>query len=91
MKQGFTGLAVVAFLYLKFGYVQPLIMQSILCFKNFFMTKEARIYFFHAKTNTGELRRPFRVEGLFGAASEKVQPKTDKGSIKRVEKALKSQ
>lgn len=55
------------------------------------MTKEARIHFFNAKTNTGELRRPFRIEGPFGAANEKSQPKTDKGSIKRVEKALKAQ
>lgn len=60
-------------------------------FKNFFMTKEARIHLFNAKTNTGELRRPFRVEGLFGTANEKAQPKIDKGSIKRVEKALKAQ
>ncbi|KAI7888904.1 inorganic phosphate transporter Pho88 [Mucor mucedo] len=91
LNQGFTGLAVVAFLHLKFGYVQPLIIQSILGFKNFFMTKEARIHLFHANTSTGELRRPFRIEGPLGTANEKSQPKTDKGSIKRVEKALKAQ
>lgn len=90
MKQSFTNIAIVAFLHLKFGYVQPLIMQSILGFKTFFMTKEARIHLFNGRTSSGELRRPFRIEGLFNN-SEKRQPKTDKGSIKRAEKALKTE
>ena len=63
MQTNFTSIAIIAFLHLKFGYVQPLIMQSILGFKTFFMTKEARIHFFHASTSSGELRRPFRIEG----------------------------
>ncbi|KAI9467869.1 MAG: inorganic phosphate transporter Pho88 [Benjaminiella poitrasii] len=91
MKQGFTNIAVIAFLHLKFGYVQPLIIQSILGFKTFFMSKEARIHFFNGKTTSGELRRPFRVEAPFNMVNEKRQPKTDKGSIKRAEKALKAQ
>jgi hypothetical protein len=91
MKQNFTSIAIVAFLHLKFGYVQPLIIQSILGFKTFFMTKEARIHLFNGPTTTGELRRPFRIEGPFSMMNEKRQPKTDKGSIKRAEKALKAQ
>jgi hypothetical protein len=90
LKQGFTGLAMVAFLHLKFGYVQPLLIQSVLGFKTFFMTKEARIHFFNGKTTSGELRRPFRIESPFGIGGEKRQPKTDKGSIKRAEKAQKA-
>lgn len=90
LKQGFTGLAIVAFLHLKFGYVQPLIIQSVLGFKTFFMTKESRIHLFNGKTTTGELKRPFRIEALFGMVNEKRQPKTDKGLIKRVEKAQKA-
>lgn len=92
MKQGFTSIAIVAFLHLNFGYVQPLLIQSVLNFKTFLLTKEARIHFFNGNTKTGELRRPFRIESAFGGlANEKVQPKTDKGSIKRAEKALKTQ
>ncbi|KAI8364869.1 inorganic phosphate transporter Pho88 [Choanephora cucurbitarum] len=91
MQTNFTSIAIIAFLHLKFGYLQPLIMQSILGFKTFFMTKEARIHFFHASTSSGELRRPFRTEGPFSLLNEKRQPKTDKGSIKRAEKALKAQ
>ncbi|KAL9560314.1 hypothetical protein MBANPS3_000041 [Mucor bainieri] len=91
LKQGFTAIAIVAFLHLKFGYVQPLLIQSIMGFKTFFMTKEARIHLFNGKTSSGELRRPFRIEGPFSMVSEKRQPKTDKGSIKKAEKALKAQ
>lgn len=90
MKQGFTGMLMVAFLHLNFGYVQPLIIQSILNFKTFLMSKEPRIHFFGGNTTTGELRRPFRNESLFSMGNEKRQPKTDKGSIKRAEKALKA-
>lgn len=90
LKQSFTNLAIVAFLHLKFGYVQPLIIQSILGFKTFFMTKESRIHFFGGKTTSGELKRPFRIEAPFGMVNEKRQPKTDRGSIKRVEKAQKA-
>lgn len=81
----------MAFLHLKFGYVQPLLIQSIMGFKTFFMTKEARIHLFNGKTSSGELRRPFRVEAPFNMVSEKRQPRTDKGSIKKAEKALKAQ
>lgn len=88
LKQNFTSLAIIAFIHLKFGYVQPLLMQSIMGFKAFFMTKEARIHYLHGNTTTGELRRPFAVEGFWNARR---QPKTDKGSIKRAEKMLKSQ
>jgi hypothetical protein len=90
MKQSFTGMLMVAFLHLNFGYVQPLIIQGILNFKTFLMTKESRIHFFDGNTTTGELRRPFRNDSLFNMGSEKNQPKTDKGSIKRAEKALKA-
>lgn len=55
------------------------------------MTKEARIHLFNGKTSSGELRRPFRVEAPFNMVSEKRQPRTDKGSIKKAEKALKAQ
>ncbi|KAI8091174.1 inorganic phosphate transporter [Gilbertella persicaria] len=91
MKNNFTSIAIIAFLHLKFGYVQPLIMQSVMGFKAFFLTKEAQIHLLNGKTTNGELRRPFRVEGPLSMISEKRQPKTDKGSIKRAEKAMKAQ
>ncbi|CEG76653.1 hypothetical protein RMATCC62417_11515 [Rhizopus microsporus] len=90
MKQSFVGIALIAFIHLKFGYIQPLLVQSILGFKTFLMTKEARLHIWGAKA-TGDLRRPFRIEAPFGLVSEKKQPKTDKGSIKKAEKALKAE
>lgn len=90
IKQSAMGILMITFLHFKFGYIQPLLVQSILGFKTFLMTKEARIHFWGSPT-TGDLRRPFRIEAPFGMVSEKKQPRTDKGSIKKAEKALKAE
>lgn len=90
IKQSAMGILMITFLHFKFGYIQPLLVQSILGFKTFLMTKEARIHFWGSPT-TGDLRRPFRIEAPFGMVNEKKQPKTDKGSIKKAEKALKAE
>ncbi|CAO3681341.1 unnamed protein product [Rhizopus stolonifer] len=89
-KQSLIGIAVTAVIHIKFGYIQPLLVQSILGFKTFLTTKEARIHFWSAQA-TGDLRRPFRIEAPFGMVNEKKQPKIDKGSIKKAEKALKAE
>lgn len=90
LKQSAMGILLIVFLHFKMGYVQPLLAQSVLGFKTFLMTKEARIHFWGFPT-TGDLRRPFRLEAPFGMVNEKKQPKTDKGSIKKAEKALKAE
>ncbi|KAI8083143.1 inorganic phosphate transporter Pho88 [Halteromyces radiatus] len=90
MKQSVIGLAMVTFLHFKFGYVQPLIIQAVLGFKTFFTTKEARIHLFHQSTTSGDLKRPFRVDSPFGMSSLNPQPKTDKASIKKAERAMKA-
>lgn len=90
IKQSAMGILLISFLHFKMGYVQPLLVQSILGFKTFLMTKEVRIHFWGSPT-TGDLRRPFRIEAPFGMVSEKKQPKTDKGSIKKAEKAMKAE
>ncbi|KAI9032656.1 inorganic phosphate transporter Pho88 [Phycomyces nitens] len=88
IKQTFTGIAIVAFLHLQFHYIQPIVVQSLLGFKSFLMTKEARIHFWGEKP-VGELRRPFRIDSPLGIFPEKRQPRVDQGSIKKAEKALK--
>ncbi|KAI8970530.1 inorganic phosphate transporter Pho88 [Pilobolus umbonatus] len=90
IKQSAFGILFVAFIHFKMGYVQPLLVQSILGLKTFFTTKEARIHFWKSPT-TGDLRRPFRIEAPFGLVNEKKQPRTDKGSIKKAEKAMKAE
>ncbi|KAI9364168.1 inorganic phosphate transporter Pho88 [Pilaira anomala] len=90
VKQSAMGILMITFLHFKFGYIQPLLVQSILGFKTFLMTKEVRIHYWGSPT-VGDLRRPFRLEAPFGMVNEKKQPKTDKGSIKKAEKALKAE
>ncbi|KAI8377234.1 inorganic phosphate transporter Pho88 [Choanephora cucurbitarum] len=90
IKQSAGGILMIALLHFKFGFIQPLLVQSILGFKTFLMTKEARIHLWGSPA-TGDLRRPFRIDSPFGMISEKKQPKTDKGSIKKAEKALKAE
>ncbi|ORZ22313.1 inorganic phosphate transporter [Absidia repens] len=90
IKQSFTGIAMIAFLHLQFHYVQPLIMQSILGFKTFLVSKEARIHLWNGRTTSGELKRPFRMESSFGMpVPENRQPRTDRASLKKVERANK--
>lgn len=81
----------IAFLHMQFKYVQPLIIQAIMGFKTFFTTKEARIHIWGESTTSGPLKRPFRVESPFGMSQESQQPKVDKASIKRAEKAMKAE
>ncbi|KAL0095531.1 inorganic phosphate transporter Pho88 [Phycomyces blakesleeanus] len=90
IKQSLMGIAMIIVLHLKFNYVQPLIIQSILGFKTFLLTKEARIHIWGERATTGELKRPFRVVSPFGLNNEKMQPKVDQGSIKKAEKARKA-
>ncbi|KAI8377877.1 inorganic phosphate transporter Pho88 [Radiomyces spectabilis] len=90
MKQGFIGIGMIAVMHWKFQYVQPLILQAILGFKTFYSTKEARIHIWK-ESATGELRRPFKLQSPFGLMPESKQPKTDKGSIKKAERARKAE
>ncbi|KAI7904709.1 inorganic phosphate transporter Pho88 [Cokeromyces recurvatus] len=89
IKQSAIGILMIAFLHFKMGYIQPLLVQSILGFKTFLLTKEARIHIWGSPAS-GDLRRPFRIDAPFGMVNEKKQPRTDKGAIKKAEKALKA-
>ncbi|KAI9315710.1 inorganic phosphate transporter Pho88 [Dichotomocladium elegans] len=91
MRQALPQILLLGFMHLKFKYVQPLIIQSIMSFKTFFTTKEARIHLWGESTTSGPLRRPFRVETPFNIGAASKQPKTDKASIKRAEKAMKAE
>lgn len=91
INKQFTGIAIIAFVHLQFHYIQPLLLQSIMGFKTFLVSKEARIHLWKASTSSGELRRPFRIESSFGMpVPENKQPRTDRASIKKVERATKA-
>lgn len=89
ITQTLTGLGIIGFLHLQFKFTQPLVIQSILVFKTFFLSKQALIHVW-GEPAVGDLRRPFKNESPFGGMMGG-QPLTDKASIKRAEKALKNQ
>ncbi|CAM0136970.1 phosphate transporter (Pho88) [Umbelopsis sp. WA50703] len=89
ITQTLTGLGIIGFLHLQFKFTQPLVIQSILVFKTFFLSKEALLHVW-GEPAVGDLRRPFKNDSPFGGMMGG-QPLTDKASIKRAEKALKNQ
>ncbi|ORX87114.1 hypothetical protein BCR32DRAFT_324596 [Anaeromyces robustus] len=76
MTVGFSTL-----LYYKFNMIRPLAIQSALAIKNLYEQPLVRIHLL-GKPATGELARPFNVNGLFGQKEEAL---TDK-DVKRMEK-----
>lgn len=59
IKQNLFNCSFVLFLHLKFGYIQPLIPQSILTLKTFFTTPIIKIHLLRFAP-IGELSRPFK-------------------------------
>jgi hypothetical protein len=70
--------------YLK--YTQPLFVQSITGLKNLYDAKPVAIHVF-GKSSEGDLKRPFKSTGMFGAASN---PQTDAAAIAEAEKRIAS-
>ncbi|KAI8580686.1 hypothetical protein K450DRAFT_235498 [Umbelopsis ramanniana AG] len=89
ITQTLTGVGIIAFLHLQFKFTQPLVVQSVLAFKTFFLSKEALIHVWGEPT-VGVLRRPFKNESPFGGMMGQTYL-TDKASIKRAEKAMKNE
>ncbi|KAG0002875.1 hypothetical protein BGZ65_002246, partial [Modicella reniformis] len=89
-KQVLIGLALMVFLYFKFGVIRPLVVQSILPVKNALQSKWAQVHLF-GKPAEGELRRPWKADNPFaalsGAAQEPRSEVAEKAAIKRAEKA----
>lgn len=65
-RQTLTNLAVMAFLYYKFGVVRPLVVQSLLPIRNALAAKVAQVHLF-GKPAEGVLSRPWKVESPFAA------------------------
>ncbi len=58
-KQGLIGIAMMAVMHIYFKFSQPLLIQSILPFKNALETKTALIHLW-GKPATGDNKRPFK-------------------------------
>jgi len=80
----YTGLAMMTFLHLYLKYTQPLFIQAIMALKNLYDSKPIKIHIL-GQPAEGELKRPFKAGGLFGAASS---PETDKAAVDEAEKRI---
>ena len=65
-------------------YTQPLFIQALMGLKNLYDAKPIAIYIL-GKPAEGDLKRPFKAGGMFGAASD---PQTDKAAIDEAEKRV---
>ncbi|CAO3644397.1 unnamed protein product [Cunninghamella blakesleeana] len=88
VKQCFTSITLIVFIHLQFHFILPLIIQPIMSMKTFLISKEAQIHIWHKNTNYGELKRPFRLNSLYGMSiPENQQLKINGRAIKKAEKA----
>ena len=65
-------------------YTQPLFIQALMGLKTLYDAKPVRIHLF-GQAAEGDLKRPFKAGGMFGAASD---PQTDKAAIDEAEKRV---
>lgn len=83
LKGTLMGMGIMAVMHFKFGYTNPLFMQSIMPLKSAFENNLVKIHIFN-KPATGTLKRPFKQAGFMGMQGD---VKTDKKSIEQAEKS----
>jgi len=77
----YMGVAMMCFLHLYMKYTQPLFIQALMGIKNVVEAKPVAIHLLGKKAE-GDLKRPFKTAGLFGAATG---PESDKAAISEAE------
>ena len=81
VKQNLFNCAFLFFLHLKFGYIQPLILQAILPLKTFFSTPIVKIHLLGSPV-VGNLSRPFPVpKSLFTTLFQNEPEETSETAI----------
>ncbi|KAI0706581.1 inorganic phosphate transporter [Earliella scabrosa] len=80
----YFGCAMMAFMHLYMKYTQPLFIQALMGLKSLYDAKPVAIHVL-GKPAEGDLKRPFKAGGMFGAASD---PQTDKAAIDEAEKKV---
>ncbi len=65
LNQVLIGVGFMAFLHFKFGYIRPIIIQTVLGLKNAVGTPLFKVYLFK-KPAVGDLARPWRPANPFG-------------------------
>ncbi|EJF56012.1 inorganic phosphate transporter [Dichomitus squalens] len=84
MRAVYFGVAMMAFMHLYMKYTQPLFIQALMGLKTLYDAKPVAIHVL-GKPAEGDLKRPFKAGGMFGAASD---PQTDKAAIDEAEKKV---
>lgn len=86
IKSIYTGMMMMGFMHLYMGYVNPLFMQIISPVKSALEHNEVKIHVF-GKAATGDLKRPFKAQSMFGGLGQQPGPQEDKKSVEKAEKA----
>ncbi|KXN70770.1 hypothetical protein CONCODRAFT_78686 [Conidiobolus coronatus NRRL 28638] len=79
IKTSFMSLAMVTFLHLRMGYIQPLFIQSLMPFKSLYSHPLIQIYVRKVPDNL-DLRRPFKTSTPF--SGNQVVEKKNKKNVK---------
>jgi len=77
----YMGVAMMAFLHGYMRFNPPLFIQGLMALKGLYDAKPVAIYLL-GKPATGDLKRPFKAGGMFGAAGD---PATDAAAVKEAE------
>ncbi|KAI0788368.1 inorganic phosphate transporter [Fomes fomentarius] len=80
----YFGCAMMAFMHIYMKYTQPLFIQALMGIKTIYDAKPVAIHVF-GKPAEGDLKRPFKAGGMFGAAAD---PQTDKAAVDEAEKRV---
>ncbi|KAJ3411860.1 phosphate transporter (Pho88) [Chytridiales sp. JEL 0842] len=84
-QQMLISVGLMIFLHFQYGYLRPLILQSVLGFRTMSSTPLFQIYIL-GKAAEGDLKRPFKKGFMDAAASEAPTPKEIKSQEKKAAK-----
>ncbi|KAK7691167.1 hypothetical protein QCA50_006270 [Cerrena zonata] len=84
VRSAYMGVLMMGFLHGYMKYTQPLFIQALMGLKALYDAKPVAIHVL-GKPAEGDLKRPFKTGGMFGAASD---PQTDKAAVDEAEKKI---
>jgi len=85
IRSTLLSLLMMIFLHGYMHFTQPLFVQGLMGLKNLYDAKPVMIHILGRSTLEGELKRPFKTGGMFGAAGA---PATDAAAIAEAEKRV---
>ncbi|KAJ3324077.1 hypothetical protein HDV06_000618 [Boothiomyces sp. JEL0866] len=83
--QTFTGIAIIGFMHFKWGYLRPLLLQSVLGLRTLSSAPLVQVWVF-GKEATGDLARPWKAANPLGGGGEPATEKDIKAKERKEEK-----